>query len=181
MKKWIIILLIILLLVALLTICITGGFTKNILTGKIYHPQNVYEEIWNLVVAEEFRAEQTVLTTSTNNAAVDFDLGIDFVSIHIPDCNVSIGWRSTNGNTELSFLFSSRVDGDVDRIHFLYNYETKTLFGDTEFSYLLENFLVDYFQWCENSTDFSSNYSVESLGDIPFQYINPIWKRELSG
>ena len=94
---------------------------------------------------------------------------------------LSIGWRSTNGNTELSFLFSSRVDGDVDRIHFLYNYETKTLFGDTEFSYLLENFLVDYFQWCENSTDFSSNYSVESLGDIPFQYINPIWKRELSG
>ena len=70
MKKWIIILLIILLLVALLTICITGGFTKNILTGKIYHPQNVYEEIWNLVVAEEFRAEQTVLTTSTNYPSV---------------------------------------------------------------------------------------------------------------
>ena len=58
MKKWIIVTLMslilsTLLLTALLTVYFTNGFTKNILTGKIYRPQNVYEEIWNLVVTEE--------------------------------------------------------------------------------------------------------------------------------
>ena len=92
-----------LLLTALLTVYFTNGFTKNILSGKIYRPQNVYEEIWNLVVTEEYTKKQTVLTTSTKDADVDFDFGFEFVGIHIPECNVTIGWWDTNGDTELSF------------------------------------------------------------------------------
>ena len=180
MKKWIIFVLAILLLTALLTVYFTSGFTKSVLSGKIYRPQNVYEEIWNLVVTEAHTTKQTVLTTSTKDANVDFDFGFEFVGIHIPECNVTIGWWNTTENTELSFLFSSHLDGDGDHVHFVYNYKTKTLFGNTEFSFLLENFLKDYFQWCEASTDFSSDYSIESLGDIPFQYVNPLWVRELS-
>lgn len=136
MKKWIIFVLAILLLTALLTMHFTSGFTKNVISGKIYRPQNVYEEIWNLVVTEEHTTKQTVLTTSTKDADVDFDFGYEFVGIHIPECNVTIGWWNNTEDTELSFLFSNRLDGDGDYVHFVYNYKTKTLFGNTEFSFL---------------------------------------------
>lgn len=71
----------------------------------------------------------------------------------------------------------SRLNKDDDSIHFVYNYETKTLYGNTEHSYILENFLEDYFKWCEDSEDFSSDYSMESLGDVTFQYTKDIEDR----
>lgn len=180
MKKRTIIVCTAILLLAILITALTGGFTKGILSGKIYRPQNVYEEIWNLVLTEEHTRNQTVLTTATKDAYVDTDFGFEFVGVYIPECDVMIGWRFTNGARELSFFFLSRPDGDGDYVNFLYNYETKTLFGNEEFSFLLENFLQDYFQWCEDSADFSSDYSIESLEDVPFQYINPLYLRELS-
>ena len=173
MKKRLIIALVAFLSIALLITVFTGGFTKGVLSGKIYRPQNVYEEIWNLVLIEQYTRNQTVLTSSTKDAEEDFDLGYDFVGIHIPECNVTINWRS--GGEELSFLFSLRQGGYVN---FVYNYKTKILFGDADFSYIMENFLTDYFEWCEAASDFSSGYSAEYLGDATFQYVNPIWERK---
>ena len=181
MKKWIIItitaVLSIILFMALIITVSTGGFKKSILTGRIYCPQNVYEEIWNLVLAEQHTRNQTVLTSATKDAYEDFDLGIHFVGIHIPECNVTISWHRTEGVKELSFQFP------LDRgkyTQFIYNYETKTLFGNTDFSYLMDNFLMDYFEWCEDATEFSSSYSADELGVYIFQYANPIYNRELS-
>lgn len=176
MKKWIIVISVAVLSVALIIMVVTGGFTKNILTGKIYRPQNVYEEIWNLLLIEEHTTNKTVLTSSTKTAEEDWDFGIDFVGIHIPECNVTISWERSN-RRELSFLLSL---GKGEYVHFIYNYETKTLFGDTEHSYLMENFLTDYFAWCEAASDFSSDFSAESLGEFVFRYENPIYNRELS-
>ena len=77
MKKRLIIVLVAFLSIALLITAFTGGFTKGVLSGKIYRPQNVYEEIWNLVLIEQHTRNQTVLTASTKDAEVDFDFGFD--------------------------------------------------------------------------------------------------------
>lgn len=175
MKKRLIIVFVAFLSIALLITVFTGGFTKSVLSGKIYRPQNVYEEIWNLVLIEQHTRNQTVLTSSTKDAEVDFDFGVEFVGIHIPECNVTIGWESEG--KELFFLFPL---GQGEYAHFIYNYETKILFGDADFSYIMENFLTDYFEWCKAASDFSSGYSAESLGDAAFQYVNPIWERKLT-
>ena len=181
MKKWIVIVLSVILSTALLITLViavfTGGFKKGIFTGKIYRPQNVYEEIWNLVLIEQYTSNRTVLTSATKDAEEDFDFGIEFVGIHIPECNVTISWYRADGVKELSFLFPL---GKGKYTRFVYNYETKTLFGDADFSYLMENFLMDYFEWCEVATDFSSGYSAEFLGEFTFKYANPIYNRELS-
>lgn len=150
MKRWIIYVSVAILFIGLLATFFTGGFKKGILSERIYRPQ----------------------------AVVDFDFGFDFVGIHIPKCNLTIGWRRTEDVQELSFLFSL---GQGEYVHFIYNYEAKTLFGDTDFSYLMENFLTDYFAWCTAAADFSSAYCLESLGDFAFQYENPIYNRKLSG
>ena len=175
MKKRLIIVFVAFLSIALLITVFTGGFTKSVLSGKIYRPQNVYEEIWNLVLIEQHTRNRTVLTSSTKDAEVDFDFGIEFVGIHIPECNVTISWRSAG--EELSFLFPL---GQGEYVNFIYNYKTKILFGDADFSYIMENFLTDYFEWCKVASDFSSGYSAESLGDAAFQYVNPIWERKLT-
>ncbi len=175
MKKWMIIILTATLSIVLVVTVLTGGFTKGVLSGKIYRPQNVYEEIWNLVLIEQYAHDRTVLTASTKGAEVDFDFGFEFVGIHIPECNVTISWWRFGAGKELSFLFPL---GQGEYAHFVYNYETKTLFGDREFSYLMDHFLADYFVWCEAATDFASGYSTEALGDFAFRYENPLWKRE---
>lgn len=175
MKKRMIIVLIAILPIVLIITVFLGGFTKGVLSGKIYRPQNVYEEIWDLVLIEQYTRDQTVLTSSTKDAEVDFDFGSEFVGIHIPECNVTIGWETER--EELFFLFPL---GKGEYAHFIYNYETKILFGDTDFSYLMDNFLTDYFEWCEFAPDFSSGYSTDSLGNFAFQYKNPIYNREIS-
>lgn len=177
MKRWIIYISVAILFIGLLATFFTGGFKKGILSERIYRPQNVYEEIWNLVLTEQKTSKQTVLTSATKDAVLDFDFGFDFVGIHIPECNLTIGWRRTEDVQELSFLFSL---GQGEYAHFIYNYEAKTLFGNTDFSYLMENFLTDYFAWCTAAADFSSAYCLESLGDFAFQYENPIYNRKLS-
>ena len=67
----------------------------------------------------------------------------------------------------------SRLNKDDDSIHFVYNYETKTLYGNKEQAYLLK----DYFKWCADSKEYSSDYAMDSLGDVTFQYVEKIENR----
>lgn len=166
MKKWLCISFIALLLLASIVTLLTGGFQKGVLSGRIYRPRNVYEEIWNLVLTEEYSEKDTVLTTGTNDSDVDFDFGIEFVGIHIPECNITICWESEG--KELCFLFSERLDRNGPYIRFIYNYETQTLIGNTHFSYFMENFISDYFDWCKADREFNSNYDTEALGEYEF-------------
>ena len=80
--------------------------------------------------------------------------------------------QNNQSTRRLSFGTSKRIGEQV-------LYETKTLYGDTDFSYLMDNYLEDYFQWCADDPDFSSGYSLDSLGKHTFEYVNPIWMREL--
>ena len=177
MKKRIIIITVILAILLSITLIIavfSDGFQKSILTGKIYYPQNVYEEIWNLVLIEKNTRNQTVLTSATKDAYVDFDFGIEFVGVRIPECNVTISLDRTVGNEELFFRFFS---DNGNCWTFAYSYETKTLYGNTAFPSRMESFLTDYFKWCENDTDFTSGFSSDELGDYTYKCVNSIYDR----
>lgn len=170
MKKRMIVALTVVLAVVLAVVlgitAVTDGFTKGVISGRIYRPRNVYEEIWNLLLTEQYTRKQTVLTTATKDAYVDFDFGIDFVGVYIPESSTSIHWDW--GAEREGISFSVRL-GDRKNVYFTYNYETKTLFGDSDFSYLKDMFLTNYFEWCKASSDFSSAYAIDALGDVTFQ------------
>ena len=171
MKKWLLIVLSAILLVTLIIAHFTEGFQKNTFTGRLYTPENVYEEIWNLFVIEEHTRNKTILTSSTEDAYEDWDLGFDFVGVYIPQYNFSINWETYQKEIGFSFWYK-----ETD-VHFIYDYETKTLYGDNEFSFLMDNFLIHYFEWCAEGSDFSSEYSADSLGDFTFKYVNPLYMR----
>ncbi len=138
--------------------------------SELKETRNVFDEIWNLMVLERYSVKQTVLTSSTKDAYVDYDLG-EFESIVIPHFNLNISWWSSgDGERELCFFY--RI-GDGEYAIFLYNYKSKTLYGDTDFSYLIDNFLTDYFEWCNDDT----RYCIDNLGDYTFEYANPIYNR----
>lgn len=169
-KRMIVVLTVLLAVVLAVVLCITAvtdGFTKGKISGKIYRPRNVFEEIWNLVLTEQYTGKQTVLTTATKDAYVDFDFGFHFVGVYIPESSTSIHWDWEQGKRE-GISFSVHL-GDRKNVYFTYNYETKTLSGETDFSYLKDMFLTNYFEWCKASSDFSSAYAIDALGDVTFQ------------
>ncbi len=199
MKRWIIFTIVFILLIALiLTLLVTwlrmafnAAFKlfASIKTeplfypNKIDHPKNVYEEIWNLLLIEQYSNKKTVLTSSTEGAREHHnreDYPDSFKYIQIRECNTSISWYTINGEDELYFYLVLSPDG-IMNAKYTYNRTTKTLYGETELYFLLENFLEDYFQWCEESEDFSSDYSMESLGEFSFQYADPAQRNEQSG
>lgn len=152
-------LVIVALLIILPTLWLTNCFTKSKLTGKIYRPDNVYEEIWNMVVAEQF-GEPTVLTTSKEDSRVQYDFG-GFGYISIPEHNMWMKWEYRM----LSFYFFE--DGERENANFLYDYETNTLYGEAEFEYYVENFLQHYFEWNKEET----KYSLDNLGNAAYEYV----------
>ena len=198
MKKWIIFAVAIILLAAVL-LTLTVNWLKTVFTEffslfvgvplfpsdtrketmKISHPQNVYEEIWNLLLIEEYSNKKTVLTSSTEGARERHGRE-GFQYIQIRECNTSISWYTINGEEELYFYLVLSPDGLMDA-KYTYNRTTKTLYGETELYFLLENFLEDYFQWCEESEDFSSNYSMKAMGEFAFQYADPAQRNGQSG
>ena len=56
----------------------------------------------------------------------------------------------------------------------MYDYETKTLYGDEQVEFLMENFLKYYFEWNKEET----KYSPDSLENIPFKYVDNVFNRE---
>jgi hypothetical protein len=192
MKKWIIIAIAIILLIAL-TLSLLMTWLRmafkvayrllasiDMYSRKISQPQNVYEEIWNLLLTEERTSKNTVLTTSTEDAEVDWEALGGFEGVHIPECHMSIRWWTYNNReTELYFTISRSSDWH-ENARYIYNRTTNTLYGDTAESFLLDNFIKDYFQWCEDAENFSSDYSMEDMGDVTFQYVEDLWDREQS-
>ena len=152
---------------------LTDNFSKSPITGKIYRPQNVVEEIWNLVVSES-RGRRTVLTTATEDARVKYDFG-SFCCVGIPECDLSLSWKYFD-ETELVFFFSIRQsDGKRNYAKFTYNFSTKTLYGEEDFPFLVEHFLNDYFDWC--ATEDSGSFRKENMGEFTFQYIDSMSSR----
>lgn len=148
--------------------------------GQISDPKNVHEEIMNLVYIEQYTSRQTILTTSTADAHVDFDFGIEFCGVIIPQNDILIKWEQHREGEELLYFLSYGATGERKYVEFIYNRDSKILYGDAELSHLIDNFLIDYFTWCEDSEDYSSKFSLDNLGDFTYKYVNPIYDRESS-
>lgn len=178
MRKSVFYRLAVLLMVALVMTGFTGCRTilsavwrEDGLSHTIADPQNVFEEIWNLVLTEEYTSSATVLTSATENASKDFDHGFMFVSIQIPACDMYISWN-IEGET-LQFTFP-QGEGYSNYITYIYNHEEKTLYGNQDLACLTDSFLTDYFVWCEKDPDFQSGYSADAMGDFTFQLNEPL-------
>lgn len=160
-------LVIVALLIILPTLWLTNCFTKSKLTSKIYRPDNVYEEIWNMVVSEQFGGD-TVLTTSTEGAYVKFGLG-QFEQVNIPKLNMAVLWMY-DPHKLLKFSFIT----EEGYVNFVYDYEAKMLYGNEQPEFLMEKFLKYYFEWNKEKT----KYSLDSLENTPFKYVDNVFNRD---
>ena len=148
-----------------LSLLLLTGCRNHASSDWIDRPQNVFEEIWNLVLTEQYTDRSTVLTSAVQ-AEVDYDLGVEFVGIHIPACNVTVGWYEAENGKQLSLLFPL---GKGEYVRFCYDRETETLYGNASLTYLKENFLNAYFSLCERSHVYDSDFSIDTLGDFQFR------------
>lgn len=176
---------VILIVCAVLVLSVIGHSLcdKGLFTDHIYFTENVYEEIWNLLIAEE-QGKTTILTTAVAEAKENWVKdklgGNTFASVSYPESQKTLGWRGSDEIPRmLIFIFYPE---NMDSFEFGYDYKTNTLYGTKEESQFREYFLNEYFQWCEESADFSSGYSLDHLGyyhyqkvDLLFDVLHPNW------
>ena len=109
---------------------------------------------------------KTVLTASTEGAYDKFDLG-EHIKIYDPE--VCISWMY-DPHKLLEFFFITE-DGFVS---FVYDYETKTLYGEEQPEFLMENFLKYYLEWNKEET----KYTPDNLGNVSFKHVDNVFSRE---
>lgn len=166
--KWFIVAAVIIAIIVLAATWLTNGFTKGRVTGILYHVDNVYDEIWNLVKGEEW-GTQTILTSSTEGAYTDTDFGL-FRGIVIPELDIAI----TRYHSSLVFMLSMPDENSETvkekSVFFIYDPKTNSLYGEEQESYFEEHFLSHYFSWAKDT----SKYTMDNKGEYSFQYENPI-------
>lgn len=139
-------------------VALTNAFTKGAITGKLYRVDNVYEEIFNMVNSEK-NGTPTALTASRDDAYVDYDLGA-FVNVYVPISDKHTASLSFDRN-ELHIWLREKNSEDHKRALYVYNYQTNTLYGDQDESYLIENFTLFYYSWVGDDGKFSAENSGE--------------------
>ena len=145
-------------IIVVATLALTNMFTKGVITGKLYRVDNVYEEIYNMVISEK-NGTQTILTTSIEGSERDYDLGF-FQQVNIPVndeytvvlCFVNqdeLGiWIFENNNSE-------NIGAYRNSSFYVYNYQSNTVYGDREEAHLIEIFISPYFSWVGNKGKFN--------------------------
>ena len=168
-KKIIIFSAVIMTIIVVAILALTNMFTKGAITGKLYRVDNVYEEIYNMVISERNGA-QTILTTSIEGSELDYDFGC-FEQINIPVSDEYDVVLSFVHQDELSiWIFENNnfENNGTRRIssHYVYNYQSNTLYGDREESHLIEIFISPYYSWIGNDGKFDP----ENNGNYTFVY-----------
>lgn len=162
MKKTIVIAVVVIAVLLTSTLVLTNNFTKGRITGRLYRVENVWEEIWNLMVSEK-HGTRTVLTTSTGDWYVDYDFGqFDHVYIAVCDgCGVTLSFHHDYGLC----IWLTETDGEQKTTTlYTYDYRSHTLCGAREEDYLTDRLLSSYFSWVGEDSEFD----LESLGKYSF-------------
>lgn len=174
MKRRIIVIAAVIVAVLFVGAYLTGFFTKGVFSNHIYFPQNVYEEIWNMLV-EETWGRTTMLSTIPDGAhrycSRFYSYGVtyeEFAYISIREPEVMIRWTSEE---DMRILLSV----DKKDVNFVYAFDEQILYGEAEEAALLENFLTDYFHWHEVSSYASSRFSTDDLGAYTYQQVDSVW------
>ena len=162
-KKIVIISAVAITVIVFAVLALTNMFTKGVITGKLYRVDNVYEEIWNMVISEK-NGTKTVLTTSMEGSDVDYDFGF-FEQVNIPvngEYHVALSFY----DDELTIWLFDNDNENHDDALYVYNYESNTLYGDQEESHLFDNFTSLYYSWVGSDRKFNS----ENQGDYTFVF-----------
>ncbi len=163
-KKIIIFSAVIMTIIVVAILALTNMFTKGVITGKLYRVDNVYEEIYNMVISER-NGSQTILTTSIEGSELDYDFGC-FEQINIPVNDEYDVVLSFVHQDELSIFLFENNDKRYDPAHYVYNYKSNTLYGNREESHLIEIFISPYYSWIGNDGKFDP----ENNGNYTFVY-----------
>ena len=129
-------------------------------------PKNVFDQMYWEVKKAEYK-QDSVLLSGTDSAEAMYDRNlffIDFMGVSIPDLNMFLYER--DGFLHITFIQYNEYGQDAS-IHFVYNPDTKKVYGEREMQYLVDNFLVYYFQWWAN-TGKKNDYSIDNLGKVTF-------------
>lgn len=170
MKKKIIIFSAVIITITVVTILsLTNMSTKRTITGRLYRVDNVYEEIYNMVISER-NGSQTILTTSIEGSEVDYDFGC-FEQVNIPVNDEYSVVLSFVNQDELSILIFENNNFENDSIrrkssHYVYNYQSNTLYGNGEEAHLIEAFISPYYSWIGNDGKFDR----ENNGNYTYVY-----------
>ena len=164
-KKPIICSAVVFIIIVAAVLALTNCFTKGVITGKLYRVDNVYEEIWNMVISEK-NGTQTILTTSIEGSEVIYELGcFEQVSIPVNDeYRVALCFYQNEFNQDELIILLFENHDDHDTPLYVYNYQTNTLYGNQEESLLNEQYTSLYYSWVENDGQFNS----ENQGDYSF-------------
>ena len=157
-KKIIIFIAVIITIIVVATLALTNMFTKGVITGKLYRVDNVYEEIYNMVISER-NGSQTILTTSIEGSEVDYDFGF-FEHVNIPVNDEYAVVLSFVNQDELGiWIFeSNNFENNGTRRKsslYVYNYQSNTLYGNREEAHLIEIFISPYYSWIGNKEKFN--------------------------
>lgn len=151
---------------------LVSAFEPNLIDPSIKsvrRPQNVCDEIWNLFVAE-WQGETTLLTTATKNA--EFRDYKSMITLSMPEGDAYLWWSSSSSNKkedyEADVIWIRVWDSKGEEYGYFYDTYSKEIRSEDNEKYLRE-FLMRYFQWCEESDDFSSSFSPDDLGTYTFR------------
>ncbi|MBQ2785515.1 MAG: hypothetical protein IJF02_03325 [Oscillospiraceae bacterium] len=130
-----------------------------------FSSDNVFDQLhWEVKKAEY--GMDSVLVSGTESAYVDYDFGM-FASLQIPELDMAMSFH----NNELHFLFFDIPDPDgpnsTQYVHYRYNFEDNTLYGERSVEFLKDHLLTFYFQWCKNA-GIENSFSLDDLGEFTF-------------
>ena len=163
MKKKVIIILSVIVLSIFLIVCLITDFFRNEKLGNyIIKTDNVYEEIWNLAVKEEY-GDSLLTSIGSDSYAKIMIGGLDYIYIDCGENDVMLRWQ--DGGLWISCACSD------DCYWYVYKSETNTLYGEKDESFLIENFLVPYFETAGEST----KYSLDNQGDYSFVLVESVF------
>lgn len=168
-KKIIIFSAVIIAIIVVAILALTNLFTKGVITGKLYRVDNVYEEIYNMVISER-NGSQTILTTSIEGSEIDYDFGC-FQQVNIPVNDEYDVVLTFVNQDELGILIFENNNFENNGIRrkssfYVYNYQSNTLYGDREETHLIEIFILPYFSWARNKEKFN----LDNYGNYTFVY-----------
>ena len=163
-KKIIIFSAVIITIIVVAILALTNMFTKGVVTGKLYRVDNVYEEIYNMVISER-NGSQTILTTSIEGSEVDYDFGC-FEQVNIPVNDEYAVVLSFVNQDELNIVLFENNNKGHDATRYVYNYQSNTLYGNREEAHLIEIFISPYYSWIRNDGKFDP----ENNGNYTFVY-----------
>ena len=143
---------------------LTNMFTKGVITGKLYRVDNLYEEIYNMVVSEK-NGIQTALTTSVENSEVIYEFGLfDQINIPVNDrYTVVLGFVNQD---ELSIWIFENNSTSRESSLYVYNYQSNTLYGNQPEAHLNKTFIELFYSPVGNEAKFG----LDNYGNYTFVY-----------